>query len=79
MVDIVRQLCIKSHESRAKNGDYFKAQQGMEYTTTVSDKGKDVIVFSNFWVSVPKENFVPVEKEENDEQGTTRKNKERSA
>ena len=62
MVDIVKQLCIKSYEITAQNGDYFKAQQGKEYTTTVPTEGKeDITVFSNYWVSVPKEHFVLVE------------------
>ena len=62
MVDIVKQLCIKSYEITAKNGDYFKAQQGKEYTTTVPKEDKDTVtVFSNFWVPVPKEHFVLVE------------------
>ena len=62
MVDVVRQLCIKNYELKARNGDCFKVQQGKEYTTTVpTDDRKSVTVFSNYWVSVPKEHFVPVE------------------
>ena len=54
MVDIVKQLCIKSYEITAKNGDYFKAKQGKEYTTTVpKDDSETVVVFSNYWVTVP--------------------------
>ena len=56
---VVTQLCIKSYEITAKNGDYFKAQQGKEYTTTVPTEDNDeVTVFSNYWVPVPKEHFV---------------------
>lgn len=62
MVDVVKQLCIKSYEVTAENGDYFKAQQGREYTTTKPAVDKDTVtVFSNYWVPAPKENFVPVE------------------
>jgi len=58
MVDTVEQLCIKSFEVKAQNGDYWKAEQGKKYTTTVPDDGDAVIVFSNFWVKAPKNNFV---------------------
>jgi len=62
MVDIVKQLCIKSFEIKAQNGDCFKAKQGKEYTTTVPNSDdKTITVFSNFWVSAPKDNFVLVE------------------
>ena len=54
MVDIVKQLCIKSYE--------ITAQQGKEYTTTVPAEDKEIVmVFSNYWVPVPKEHFVPAE------------------
>ena len=59
MVDTVKQLCIKSFEVNAQNGDHWKAQQGKEYTTTIPSEEKDTItVFSNYWVPVPKEHFV---------------------
>lgn len=62
MVDVVEQLCIKSYEVKDKQGNYWKAEQGKEYTTTVPDFEKEnVTVFSNYWVPVPKEFFVPVE------------------
>jgi hypothetical protein len=61
MVDITEQLCIKSYEIEAVNGDYFKAEQGKFYTTTVPTDDKNVIVFSRFWVPVPKEHFVRAE------------------
>lgn len=62
MVDIVKQLCIKSYEIVARNGDYFKAQQGQEYTTTLpAEDEDDVIVLSNYWVRAPKENFIESE------------------
>jgi len=35
MVDIVEQLCIKSFEITAQNGDYWKAEQGEKYTPTM--------------------------------------------
>lgn len=55
MVDIVEQLCIKSYEITAQNGDYFKAEQGRKYTTTVpSDEKETVTVFSKYWVPVPR-------------------------
>lgn len=62
MVDIVKQLCIKSYEITAQNGDYFKAQQGKVYKTTVPSEDKETVnVFSNYWVPVPKDHFTPVE------------------
>jgi len=61
MVETVKQLCIESFEIEAENGDYFKAQQGEEYTTTFPDNDGNVVVFSNFWVTVPATNFVIVE------------------
>ena len=63
MVDVVQQLCIKSFEVFASNGDSWKAKQGKEYTTTIPEYDKDTItVFSNFWVVVPKEHFVLMER-----------------
>ena len=61
MVATVEQLCIKSYELTAKNGDYWKAQQGKIYTTTEPEDG-EVTVLSNFWVRVPAKHFVPMEK-----------------
>lgn len=59
MVAIVEQLCIKSFDVTAENGDHWRAEQGKTYTTTVPDDGKDtVIVFHRFWVPVPKDHFV---------------------
>ncbi len=59
MVDIVEQLCIKSYEIKAQNGDCFKAEQGKLYTTTVPTVEKnEVTVFSNYCVPIPKEHFV---------------------
>jgi hypothetical protein len=63
MVDVVQQLCIKSFEIKAENGDYWKAQQGKEYTTTKPKSNRrDVTVYSSFWVAVPKKHFVAIEK-----------------
>jgi len=62
MVDVVEQLCIKSYEITAENGDHWKAEQGETYTTTIPvPRRKMVTVFSRFWVPVPKEHFVPIE------------------
>lgn len=61
MVDIVSQLCIKSYEVTAKNGDHWKAQQGRVYTTSIPENG-DVMVFSNYWVRIPADHFVLMEK-----------------
>ena len=62
MVDIVEQLCIKSYEITAQNGDHWKAEQGRYYTTTVpKGEGGTVTVLSRFWVQVPKEHFVLAE------------------
>lgn len=62
MVAIVEQLCVKSYEISAENGDHWKAEQGRVYTTTVPTEKETVTVFSNFWVAVPKEHFVIREK-----------------
>ena len=58
MAKIVEQLCIKSWEISAENGDHFKVVQGKTYTTTVPSDSEYVTVFSNYWVKAPKENFV---------------------
>jgi uncharacterized protein affecting Mg2+/Co2+ transport len=59
MVDIAEQLCIKSWEVTDVDGTHWKAEQGKTYTTTVPDDSKKtVIVFSRYWVPVPKEHFV---------------------
>ena len=54
---VIEQTCIKDWEITAQNGDYFKAEKGKSYTTTVPKNGS-VVVFSNYWVRVPKECFV---------------------
>lgn len=65
MVNVVKQLCIKSFEIIAQNGDHWRAEQGKRYTTTVpSDEEETVTVFSDFWVRVPKEHFVLLEEKE---------------
>jgi hypothetical protein len=64
MVDIVKQLCIKSYKLTAQNGDSFEVKQGKEYTTTPPDDKEVVTVFGTYWVPVPKEHFVLVEKDE---------------
>jgi hypothetical protein len=62
MVDIVKQLCIKSYSITAQNGDSWEAKQGKEYTTSPPCGDKDTVtVFSTYWVPVPKEHFVLVE------------------
>jgi hypothetical protein len=59
MVDIVEQLCIKSFSVTAENGDHWEAEQGKTYSTTVPEVGKEtVVVFSSYWVPVPKDHFV---------------------
>jgi hypothetical protein len=61
-MNVIPQLCIKSYEITAQNGDYFKAEQGKTYTTTIPDEDKDTVtVFTKYWVPVPKEHFVPKE------------------
>jgi len=62
MVDIVKQLCVRSFEFTVRNGDHWKAEQGKEYTTTLPEEDKETVtVFSDYWVPVRKEHFVPVE------------------
>ncbi len=64
MVAIAKMLCIKNYEITAQNGDYFKAEQGEVYTTSFPDEDRDtVVVFSNFWVPIPKDHFVLTEKQ----------------
>jgi len=59
MAAVVEQLCIKSSEVIAENGDYCKIEQGKIYTTTTPRSDSDTVtVFSNFWVRAPKDNFV---------------------
>jgi len=55
---VIEQLCIKSFKVVAKNGDYFKAEQGKFYTTSIPNDKNAVYLFSNYWVSVPKDHFV---------------------
>ena len=63
MAKVIKQLCIKSFEITAENGDYWKARQGKNYTTSLPDDRDNVLVFSNYWVPVPKEHFIPLEDE----------------
>ncbi len=59
MVKVIRQLCIKSYKVESFDGDFWQAEQGKIYTTSVPfEEDEFVIVFSNFWVAVPKEHFV---------------------
>lgn len=63
VVAIVEQLCIKSFEVTDDEGAHWKAEQGETYTTTVPSEDKStVVVFSRYWVPVPKHHFVPLEK-----------------
>ena len=63
MVATIEQLCIKSFEVEAGNGDRWKAEQGKVYITTVPKNDNEVMVFSDFWVRVPKSHFVGVEED----------------
>jgi len=59
---IVEQLCIKSWEITAQNGDYWKAEQGKTYTTSVPRDDKETVcVFHRYWVHAPKDHFVVCE------------------
>ncbi len=59
---VIEQLCIKSWSIEAQNGDRWRAEQGKRYTTAIPKESEEnVTVYSNFWVKVPKECFVPVE------------------
>lgn len=63
MVQIVEQLCIKSFEVEDSEGARWKAEQGRTYTTSRPTDDRDtVIVFSRYWVPVPKDHFVPCER-----------------
>lgn len=59
-MNVIEQLCIKSYTIR-EGSSIWKAQQGIQYTTSVPADGPNVQVFSNYWVWVPKEIFVPME------------------
>lgn len=62
-MEVVEQLCIKSYEITAQNGDNWRAEQGKTYTTTVPTDEKDTVtVFSRYWVPVPKDHFVLCER-----------------
>ena len=56
----LKQLCIKSHTVKDKEGNSWTAEQGKFYTTSIP-KDNSVIVFSNYWVNVPKDIFVEAE------------------
>ena len=58
-MEVINQLCIKSFEITALNGDYFKAKKGKTYTTTIPDcENENITLLSNYWVRVPKDHFV---------------------
>ena len=59
---VIEQLCIKSYEV-TDGEDSWKAVQGRRYTTSVphNEEASSIMVFSNYWVSVPRDHFVPVE------------------
>jgi len=62
MVDVVKQLCIKSFPVTDREGKSWTAWQGEVYTTTKPRDDKDTVtVFSSYWVNVPKDHFVLVE------------------
>ena len=61
MAKVITQLCIKSFEVTDENGAYWKAEQGKKYTTSLPKEDGNVVVFSNYWVSVPVDHFVPAE------------------
>lgn len=59
---VISQLCIKNHTVRDTDGAIWKAKQGQQYTTSIPEETSgSVMVFSSYWVRVPRENFVPVE------------------
>ena len=39
-MEVIKQLCIRSWEVKAENGDRARAEQGKTYTTSVPQKGK---------------------------------------
>jgi hypothetical protein len=49
--------CIKPFVLDAQNGDHFEMEVGKEYLTSEIRKDGDVVVFTKFWVPVPKEYF----------------------
>lgn len=59
---VIEQLCIKSFHVE-EDGESWTAKQGDSYTTTIPRPDEThVRVLSNYWVWVPKEHFVPLEK-----------------
>ena len=57
MAETYKRICIKDWEITAKNGDHFEVNRGKEYITSTIDEEWKVLVFSNFWVRVPSDNF----------------------
>ena len=57
----IKRICIKNWEIIAQNGDRFKVERGKEYLTS-NEKNKEVIVFSNYWVSIPVSCFAGEQK-----------------
>lgn len=62
-----KRICIKDYEIQDDEGNIFNLERGKEYiTSAVGDapsivlperKSGQVVVFSNYWVSVPVEYF----------------------
>ena len=50
-------ICIKDFVVEAQNGDRLELSRGREYITSPVQKNNKVVVFSNFWVSVPADIF----------------------
>ncbi len=63
-MDVIEQLCIKSHTVCDAEGTTFSIKQGNQYTTTKPKRGqKTVTVFSRYWAPMPKTCFVPMEQD----------------
>lgn len=56
-----KRIAIKDWSITTERGDHFEIEAGKEYTTSdVRDKGDSgeyVVVFSTFWVQVPRDVF----------------------
>ena len=54
----LEQLCIKTFNIIEDGKLVWSAKQGKKYTTSLPNILGNVTVFTNYWVAVPKENFV---------------------
>ena len=55
---VYERKAIKDWSIIAENGDFFEIKKGKKYTTSETrDRDDTVVVFSNYWVRVPRDMF----------------------